>query len=195
MSELRRTSEHLTAYPKTVLLEDGLSIDVRPLVVADEAALAAFFQTVPERDRWWLREDVSDPAVIRAWVESLNYERVLPLLAFMGEEIIADATLHRRGFGARAHLAEVRVVVSPAYRGRGVGYALLGELVEIAAGVGLERLEAEIAARAQSGALEAVELMGFEQQAILPDHLRGPEGEHHDLILHSYQLAEAAHPC
>jgi GNAT superfamily N-acetyltransferase len=173
-----------------MLLEDGLVVEVRPLRPQDQAQLVAFFQTVPATDRWWLREDVGDPAVVLHWVNALDYERVLPLVAFVGDEIVADATLHRRGFGARAHLAEVRVVVAPAYRGRGLAYALLAELVEIATAAGLERVEAEIVGGAQTGALEAIEMIGFEQVAVLQDHLLGPDGRRHDLILLVLQLTE-----
>ena len=190
MTTLRQTGELLALYPKTLVLEDALAVEVRPLVPDDEPALLAFFQTVPAADRWWLREDVTDPAVVRSWVSMLDYDRVLPLLAFDGDEIVADASLHRRGFGARAHLAEVRVVVAPAYRGRGLAYALLAELMEIATAAGLERLEAEIVGGAQAGALEAVELLGFEQVAVLPDHLRGPDGRRHDLIMLVYRLTD-----
>ena len=190
MTVLRQTGEFLSIYPKTLLLEDGLTVTVRPLEWQDGPRLLAFFRTIPEADRWWLREDVSDPAVVKSWVDGLDYDRVLPLLAFDRDEIIADASLHRRGFGARAHLAEIRVVVAPAYRGRGLAYALIGELAEIATAAGIERLEAEIVAGAQSGALEAVELFGFEQVAVLPEHLRGPDGRRHDLIILVYRLTD-----
>jgi GNAT superfamily N-acetyltransferase len=146
---------------------------------------------VPEEDRWWLREDVSDPSVIRRWIADMDYDRVLPLLALSDNQIVADATLHRRGFGARHHIGEVRVVVAPAYRGLGLAYALIAELVEIAAAAGLSRLEAEIVGRAQSGALEAVEQLGFEQAAVIPDHLVGPDGGPHDLVYLVYHLGEA----
>ena len=190
MTTLRQTGDLLALYPKTLVLEDALAVEVRPLVPEDEPALLAFFRTIPAADRWWLREDVTDPTVVHSWVTALDYDRVLPLLAFDGDEIVADASLHRRGFGARAHLAEVRVVVAPAYRGRGLAYALLAELMEIATAAGLERLEAEIVGGAQVGALEAIELLGFEQTAVLPDHLRGPDGRRHDLIMLVYRLTD-----
>jgi GNAT superfamily N-acetyltransferase len=190
MAALRQTRDLLAAYPKPLILEDGLAVEVRPLRREDEARLVAFFRSIPASDRWWLREDVGDAAVVHQWVSGLDYERVLPLVAFVGDEIVADATLHRRGFGARAHLAEVRVVVAPAYRGRGLAYALIGELVEIATAAGIERVEAEIVGGAQLAALEAVEMLGFEQVAVLADHLRGPDGRRHDLILLVLQLTD-----
>ena len=144
MGTLRPTRTLLDAFPKGLTLEDGTLVTVRPLHSGDQAALAAFFRGIPAEDRWWLREDVSDPAVIQRWLRDLDYDRVLPLVALSGSAIIADATLHRRGFGARHHLGEIRVTVAPAFRGRGLAYALLVELTEIATAAGLARLEAEI---------------------------------------------------
>lgn len=178
------------SFPKTSTLEDGLTICVRPLEASDEQALLAFFRAIPEEERYWLREDVSEPSVIRRWVADLDYSRVLPLIAIHDDAIVADATLHRRGHGARRYLGEIRLVVTPAYRGRGLGYLLITELIEVAQAEGLERLEAEIVSGAQSPAMEAVGLIGFEQVAILPSHLRDPHGEPRDLYIFTYPLEE-----
>ncbi len=180
----------LGGFPKTLTLEDGTSVVVRPLETGDEAALLSFFGSVPETERYWLREDVCDPEVIHRWLADLDYNRVLPLIAERNRAIIADATLHRRGYGARHFLGELRLVVSPAYRGRGLGYSLLAELTDIAQTSGLDRLEAEIVSGAQTAAVEAIEQLGFEQVAVLPDHLIGPDGARHDLALFVFPLQE-----
>lgn len=180
----------MKSYPKTLTLEDGLSLHVRPLERGDADNLLAFFRTIPESERYWLREDVSDPAVIRRWVADLDYDRVLPLVAIHDGVIVADGTLHRRGHGARHFLGEIRLVVSPAYRSRGLGYAMITELLEIAQAAGLERLEAEIVTGVQTAAMEAIGLCGFEQVAVLPNHLRDPLGHPHDLIIFTYLLQE-----
>jgi L-amino acid N-acyltransferase YncA len=182
----------LDSYPKLLTLEDGTSVTIRPLERPDEPALLGFFQSVPEEERYWLREDVSDPEIIHRWLLDLNYDRVLPLVAERDGAIIADGTLHRRGFGARHLLGEVRLVVAPAYRSRGLGYAILTELMDIAQESGLDRIEAEIVAGAQSAAFEAIEQMGFEQAARLQGHLIGLDGERHDLALFVIDLQDDA---
>lgn len=178
----------LTRYPRSVSLEDGTTLQLRPLLREDAAALHRFFSGIPSEDRYWPREDVEDPNVILRWVGDLNYERVLPLVALRGQEIVADATLHRRGFGARRFTGEVRMVVAPPYRRRGLAYALMAELYEAAVEAGLQRLEAEIVQGAQAAALEAVEQFGFRQVAVLPDHLTGPAGESRDLHILVFQI-------
>jgi GNAT superfamily N-acetyltransferase len=184
-------SRTLARFPRQVTVEDGTVLEVRPLVRDDAAALHRFFCSIPAEDRYWLREDVSDPGVILRWVGDLDYERVLPLVAVRDGEIVADATLHRRGFGARRFIGEVRMVVAPGYRRRGLAYALLAELYEAAQEAGLERLEAEIVQGAQNAAREAVEQFGFREFAVLPDHLRGADGRPRDLSILLFQIEAA----
>ena len=94
----------MTAYPKTMELLDGQQVTIRPMVSADKDALLEFFLRVSEEDRYYLKEDVTSPDVIKQWSESLNDSRALPMLALAGEKIVADGTLHRRRAGARKHI-------------------------------------------------------------------------------------------
>lgn len=182
------TAPVLTEFPKEIALEDGTVVVVRPLRPDDGPALQAFFAALPEDDRYWLKEDVADPAVIERWVKELDYRRVLPLVATHDGDIVADATLHRRFYGARSHLGEIRVVVHPQYRRRGLGLLLIGELVALAADMHLERLYVEIVSGVEQPALEVVQQAGFERVAEIPGHLRGPNGEPHDLIILAMNL-------
>jgi GNAT superfamily N-acetyltransferase len=173
----------LDAYPKEITLDDGTVVTIRPLQREDEQALIDFFQRVPADDRFYLKEDVGNPDVVRRWVSELDYERVLPLIGLRDGEIVADATLHRRGWGARRHLGEIRIVVAPKMRRRGLALVMMAELIEIASAVGLERLQTEIVSGAEMPAFEVTQQAGFEQAVVVPDHLKGPDGKLHNLII------------
>ena len=86
----------LTGYPKKVRLQSGTSVTIRPMVKEDADKLYAFFSRVPREDRLFLRDDVSIRDVIDSWTQELDYEKVLPLVAEVGGNIVGDATLHRR---------------------------------------------------------------------------------------------------
>jgi len=86
----------IAGYPTVHLTEDGAQMTIRPMVASDEAALLDFFCRVPEADRFFLKEDVTDSRVIRRWSENLDYSRALPLLAFLDGKIVGDGTLHDR---------------------------------------------------------------------------------------------------
>jgi hypothetical protein len=83
------------AYEKEGKLKDGSRVVLRPMVAEDREKLIAFFQSLPEEQRIFLRHDVTDPEVIRSWTEQIDYGRVFPLLALAGDRVVGDATLHR----------------------------------------------------------------------------------------------------
>src|SRR5215831_21065789 len=98
------------------------------------------------KTRTCYREDVTVPKISARWAKTLDYSRVLPLLAFLDGTIVGDGTLHHRRAGARQHIGEVRVVVASAYRNRGVGRGLLHQLIDIAGEKGLKKLIFEMVA-------------------------------------------------
>jgi len=130
----------ISAYPKELVLRDGTRVIIRPLQPGDEAALRGFFLEIPEEERFFLKEDVTSPKVIAEWIEHLDYRRALPLLAFVDGKVVADAVLIRRRGNARSHVGEIRIVVAPAYRYRGLGTSLMRELCDIADHAGLEKV-------------------------------------------------------
>ncbi|HXF50936.1 MAG TPA: GNAT family N-acetyltransferase, partial [Dehalococcoidia bacterium] len=134
----------LTAYPKRVTLRDGSVVTLRPMEPGDAGGLLEMFRDVPAEDRWFLKEDVTSEKVVREWVEHLDYNRALPLLAVADGKIVADGVLVRRRGVARQHLAEVRIVVHPAWRNRGLGSTILKELCDIAAEADIEKVMSEL---------------------------------------------------
>lgn len=172
----------MTAYPKELALPGGDKITLRPMRQDDKDTLLKFFLRIPEDERFYLKEDVTSPEVIDTWVKGLNYSRALPLLALDGDRIVADGTLHRRRAGARKHIGEIRVVVEPGYRSKGVGTALMHELIEIARDSDLEKLIFELVADVQDAAIRTAEGMGFIRLGTFPNHVRDVQGKPHDLL-------------
>ncbi|HZK49384.1 MAG TPA: GNAT family protein [Thermoleophilia bacterium] len=174
--------EQLKLFRKVVKLKDGTLVVLRPLTPDDGGRLAAMFATIPENDRRLLRHDVTDAALVSAWVESLDYENVFPLVAQVDDEIIADATLHLNPGTSLRHTAEVRVSIGGKARGRGLGLLMLEELVAAAGKLGLEQLRAEVPV-GSSIAQRAFEKVGFRQVAIFKDFFKTADGEYHDVAV------------
>jgi L-amino acid N-acyltransferase YncA len=173
----------ISIYPKLLLLRDREEVAIRPMTPTDEGALLDFFLRLSEEDRFYLKDDVTAPGVIAGWVRDLDYERVLPLLAWQHDRIVGDATLHRRRGGARRHMGEVRVTVDPALRGRGLGTALLHELIDYASQVELDSLVFELIEEAQDEAIAAAQRAGFLVAARLVNHVKDKQGKPHDLLI------------
>jgi RimJ/RimL family protein N-acetyltransferase len=173
----------LQSYPKQVVVKGGTRVILRPMVKEDRDKLKAFFREIPFEDRWYLKEDVADPAVIDSWVDHLDYDRVLPILAEVDGRIVADATLHRRTFGALKGTAKIRVVVGPEYRRRGLGTWMILDILNIAMLGGVERLMAELVAGKEEAALRATEQFGFVREGVIRGGARDPEGNPYDLVI------------
>jgi L-amino acid N-acyltransferase YncA len=169
-------------YPKTMQLRDGTTVTIRPMVADDEEALLTFFRGVPVEDRVFLKDDVTRAEVIELWCKNLDHDRVLPLLAEADGRIVGDATLHQRRGGWMRHAAKVRVVIDPAFRGKGLGSQLVKELITIAEHTDLEKLDVGLMAE-QKAAISAFKDLGFVQVAVFPDHVKDLDGKDRDFVV------------
>jgi len=177
-------------YPKKVQLGDGSPVTIRYMVKEDEAKILKFFNDIPKNDISFLREDISNPQVIKNWCKHIDYSSILPLLATDDKgDILADATLHMLKGGWMSHIGRVRIVVHPNARKKGLASILVNEIMKIGFKLGLEKLDAEFMAE-QELAIKVFEKLGFEKTAILPDHVKDIESKSHDLVILIFNLVQ-----
>src|SRR5262249_27948820 len=84
--------------------------------------------------------------------------------------------------GWSRHVAEVRVVVDPAWRRQGVGRTLARYGLVEALQLGFTKLVVEVVAD-QEPTLAMFSTLGFRPEALLRDHVRDDQGVTHDLIV------------
>ncbi len=174
----------LNEYPKEVALRDGSKVMLRPVVKEDEEALYQFFKGMSKEDRLYLRDDVASREIIHGWMENIDYEKVLPILAFEGDKVVADATLHRNPHGWMRHVGEIRMSVAGSHRGKGLARIIAAEIFQQAVGLGLDKLVAEMLT-IQNNAQRVFTRLGFQEEAILKNHGMDATGKKHDLIIMS----------
>ena len=180
----------LEGYPKKFTLNDGTEVEIRPLRDGDHMALLNLFQRIPEEDLFYLKDTVTDSEVIRDWTHNINLERVIPIVALVGDKVIADATLHRSRVLARKHIGELRIVADPEYRGKGVGRRLLRELLDIAAELDLYRVAIELVPEREEAAIGVVVSMGFARVATLQGRIRDYYGSYKDVVVLEIPLSD-----
>lgn len=163
-------------YPKTVTLRDGLTVTVRLLTKNDTQKLYELFSSLSEESRKFLYDDVTDINVVESWTESINYDKIVPLIVESEGKILADGTLHKRSFGPQRHVGRIRAIVRDDYHGRGVGYLLTTELVEIARKAGLKIISCTLAEFEQGPIIRILKEHGFKRVALIPDYLIDSEG-------------------
>jgi ribosomal protein S18 acetylase RimI-like enzyme len=152
-------------------------MEIRPIQPGDDAALAWFLQRIPEADRTFLKEDVTDPDVVVSWSRPGDARSV----AIEDGEVVgyvAVVPLH----GWSSHVGEVRIVVDPEQRGHGIGRALARRAVIDALELGLAKLVVEVIAD-QEALIAMFRGLGFEPEALLTDHVRDRGGELRDLMV------------
>jgi L-amino acid N-acyltransferase YncA len=161
----------LEEYPKKITLPDGASLTLRAMTRDDQYALYSFFISLPEHDRRFLRNDVTDRKLIEKWARSLNYDKVLPILAETDDKIVANATLHYQTFGWGRHVAEVRVTIDPEFQRRKLGSVLLNEISNLAAKSDVKKLLARIVATREV-VIRAFKKAGFSQITVLKNYIK-----------------------
>jgi RimJ/RimL family protein N-acetyltransferase len=176
-------------FKKTIKLRDGSSVCIRPLGKQDGPALLSFFAALPEDDRLFLKEDVTNKGVINRWMQELNFDKVIPFVAEKDSAIIGDATLHLNKYGWQRHVAEIRCVVSREYQQKGLGTALMRELVAHAVEQRVLKLSATMM-DIQKSAQRAFERIGFKKEAELKDFVTDINGKSHNLVIMVNDVSE-----
>ena len=150
---------------------------IRPVQPDDQAALIAFFHRMPEADRTFFKEDVDDPDVVTNWARP----GAARMLAMEDGEVVGSVAvvpLH----GWSSHVGEVRLVVDPGHRGRGLGRSLARQAVLDSVDMDLRKLVVDVIAE-QESLIGMFRTLGFEPEALLVDHVRDRSGELRDLLV------------
>ncbi len=160
---------------------------VTPLTEAHCEALVRFFADLPEGDRTFIREDVTDPGVVRGWAAGApGVDRWVAVDD--GDRVLGYVAVLRLP-GWSDHVGEVRLVVAPAGRGAGLGRGLARHAVVQALGAGLTKLVVEVVAD-QGPALALFTGLGFTGEALLVDHIRDRDGRLRDLMVLAHHVGE-----
>ena len=188
------TPAFLRRFPRVATLNDGHQVTIRPLQPDDSAALHQFFLRVPEEDRFYLNNDVTATEIIREFTGNISFDVAIPLVAVSGDKIVADSTLHRSRRASRRHVGELRIVVDPEYRGRGLGARLIDELIQLGVDLELERLAFELVDHREMPAIQAAKAAGFEEVAVLEGRVRDMYGIMQNLVILELPLEEEEPP-
>ncbi len=158
---------------------------VTPLTEAHCEALVRFFADLPEGDRTFIREDVTDPEVVRGWAAgSPGVDR---WVAVDDSDRVLGYVAVLRLPGWSDHVGELRLVVAPAARGSGLGRELARHALVQALGAGLTKLVVEVVAD-QAAALALFTGLGFTGEALLVDHIRDRDGQLRDLMVLAHHV-------
>ena len=150
----------------------------------DAELVADFLTSMTEGDRTFFKEPV-DVETVRRWGTEASRPRWL--LVDNTAPVAYVAVIP--GVGWSAHVGELRLLVAPAHRRRGLGTRLARHALLAGVEMGLEKLTVEVAAD-KVGDLEMFTAIGFEPEGILRGHIRDRTGVFRDLVILSHQVRD-----
>jgi L-amino acid N-acyltransferase YncA len=182
------TSQATTArIPRAVDLK-GSEISLRYMTKDDGPAMVAFAQALPEHDLLFLRRDITKPEALEPWLRGLQRGTITTIVAEADGAVQGYSSLDRGEVDWSPHVAELRVLVAPDLRGKGLGRLLIQEAFAQALSMGIEKITAQMTLD-QKAAISSFEELGFRPEALLRDQVKSRTGEKHDLVILSHDVA------
>jgi len=176
------------AYPRRHLIGDA-TVEIDLLAPSEGAEVARFVQKLPTHDLLFVRRDLSHPKVVSAWLDAVAEGSITSLAARCNGELVGCTAIVTDPRSWSRHVAELRVMASPAWRGRGLGRLLIQECFALALGLGLEKLLVQMTVD-QRSAIAVFEELGFRAEAVLRDQVKDRDGSTFDLAILSHHIAE-----
>lgn len=173
-------------YPRSIELGND-AFELRYMAQGDGAAVAAFADALPPHDLLFMRRDITQPKVISAWLRGIAAGKITTLLATRNGRVSGCVALIRDELSWSPHVGEMRLVLDPAVRGRGLGRALADECFAIALSLGVEKIVAHMTVD-QQAAIAVFEELGFRPEAMLSEHVRDRQGVKHDVAILSQDV-------
>ena len=161
------------------------ALAIRPIAEIGMSAVRALFERIPDGDHTFFREDVLAPGVVESWAEDRAGHR---FVAMIDDDAVGYLALIP-GVGWSTHVVELRIVVDPDRRRKGIGRALARHAVVTAADHGWTKLMVNVVAE-QQATIDMFAALGFAPEGLLKDHVRSTTGEVHDLLVLSHDVEE-----
>ena len=177
----------LTDFPQTIQLPDSGQLQLSLMGASDRDAVLKFARALPQEDLLFLRVDITEESVVDDWIENLESGRSTSLVVYDENGMVGYATVHTNPAPWTRGVGELRVNVSPEYRGKGLGRILTARIFDLARGLGLRKLMVNMTAD-QHGAQAAFRHLGFVPEALLADYVEDRNGTPRDLVIMSFTI-------
>ena len=165
----------------------GEEVAFRLMEASDSEAVRQLVRTLPEEYLFYLMDDIRDPAGMKHWIDGIREHSIISVLAERSGELLGCSTLRCGHLQWTRHLGEIRIMVSPGARGKGIGKLLGKEVFAAAHDVGLRRIIARLTSK-QITARYLFQHLGFHIEAVLADCVIDNQEHTQDLIFMSYDV-------
>jgi RimJ/RimL family protein N-acetyltransferase len=175
-------------YPRSQRFSD-VDVTFRNITAADRDTILAFTRALPEQDLLFLRMDITQASVVDLWIHNIEIGKTVSLLAETEGRMVGYCSLHHSEIQWTRHLGEIRLLVAPEVRGKGIGGELAKQTFALAAHLSLQKLVVQMMST-QQDAQTLFHHLGFVPEALLQDWAIDRQGRTHDLIVLSREVDE-----
>ncbi|MEX0999526.1 MAG: GNAT family N-acetyltransferase [Thermodesulfobacteriota bacterium] len=177
----------MNEYPKELELIDKTRVTIRPVEPVDVEGLYKFFSKISRLDLLIYKDDVTKWENVEDWFAASNYGKAFQLVALSKDKIVAKGSLHSEGL-SWSHAAELKLIVDPRYRRKGLGSQLFNILLY----EGLKRHFEKIIVRYISDNISFTKILnryGFKPETVLSCYVKDELSSiTKDLVIASYDL-------
>ncbi len=174
-------------YPTTHVLEDGAKVTCSLMSPGDSDNLVKFLERLTRQDLSYLQVDITRPEILDRWLQSIAEGKSVCLCAYDPASLVGYTSVQISEKEGRRR-GEIRVNISQGYRSRGLGRALIDEILIIARSIDLEVVTARMVSD-QYGAISAFKRLGFENSETLEGHVTDASGVSKDLLVMTSDLS------
>ena len=164
-------------------------VKFRAMRAEDKELFKSFIRSLPRKDNYYLMVDVHDDQAITRWMKRVESGEIIGVIGLEGSRMIGYCNLHTNNLPWIRHVGEIRMSVSAAHRGRGIGKALAGQIFSTARARGLKKIWARMAV-SQEAAQNVFKSLGFRTEALLSDFVTNENGLTEDLVIMSHDSGE-----
>lgn len=174
-------------WTKTVTLRDGTIVLLRPEEKSDISMLKTMFLSLTDDSKQFLTGKITEN-IIESWIESLDYEKALPIVALIENDtdrIQGAAVLSFNESDAFKHKTTFDITVHDDCQNQGLGTILTLHMIDIAGRMGLQKIRLKVHTDNQR-AIHVYKKCGFHIEGKLErDHWNYITGEYGD----QYEMA------
>jgi RimJ/RimL family protein N-acetyltransferase len=179
----------MVGYPKETTLKDGTKLILRKIGVEDVDKSYEFFKNLPQEDRQYLRVDVLDKEQIKLRMDPGPFDWCWRIVAEKDNKIYADATVRSPVTGWMRHTSEIRCIIHPDFKRKGLGSLLIWELFQKTLAEKSHMVFCDVMPE-QKAAIAVLERLGFKLSMIRPNHVKDISGNKHDLYIYTKNVQE-----
>jgi len=176
-------------YPRESQFRDR-PVTFRLMGAEDKELFKNFIRSLPREDNFHLMLDVFNDPAIDDWMKGVASGHTISVIALEKDQVIGYCNIHRSELPWIRHVGEIRMGVSRAFRGLGMGKALATEAFAIARECGLQKIWARMPA-SQEAAQNVFSSLHFRAEALLSDFVMNENGRTEDLVIMTYDAGKS----